>query len=87
MFDEVLPRDTGCESDSATNLVLKSLLATAPGPRAVEILAGLDGRSLDEFGQVLLVQALERQSRWLAALTHAAVAALQAPAWTDARPR
>jgi len=68
----------GSPPDTAT-ATLESLLTGAPGPAAVALLAGIEPGTLDDLGRVLLLRALERQSRWLAALQQRALAAVAGP--------
>lgn len=69
---------TGSPPDSG-NAVLECASVTEPGASVIELLAGLDPGDLDETGRLLLLRALERQSRWLAALQQRAMAAVAGP--------
>jgi len=73
------PAGTSAGRRQAVNAVLESALATQPGPAMVARLAGVDPGDLDETGRVLLLRALERQSRWLAGLQQRALAAVAGP--------
>jgi len=70
--------------EPSENAALEAALATQPGPAMVARLARLDPDTLDDLGRVLLLRALERQSRWLAALQQRAMAAVAGP--TPAHP-
>ncbi len=47
-----------------------------PGPQVVAALAEFDPRTLDDFSQVLLLKALERQRHWLDGIEQPAIAAV-----------
>ncbi len=66
--------------EPSVNAALEAALATQPGPAMVARLAGIEPGTLDDLGRVLLLRALERQARWLAALQQRALAAVAGPA-------
>lgn len=59
--------------------LLESAIATLPGPEVMVALAVLVPSELDEGARVLLLQAWERQARWVAAQQSAALAAVAGP--------
>lgn len=64
---------------SAEVELLRSLVAAPPGAVVIAQLADLDRARLDGEGRTLLLQAWERQSRWVAAQEYAALAAAAGP--------
>lgn len=59
--------------------LLTGLLNAPPGPAAMAQLAGMDPARLDDQARTLVLQAWERQSRWVAAQEYAALAAAAGP--------
>lgn len=64
---------------SAEVELLRSLATAPPGPGTIAQLAPLDRARLGDEGRTLLMQAWERQSRWVAAQEYAALAAAAGP--------
>lgn len=64
---------------SADVELVRGLLTALPGPDAIAQLAQLDPARLGDEGRTLLLQAWERQSRWVAAQEYAALTAAAGP--------
>lgn len=78
MFDgnEAGSRHAELTAEQPVNVWLESALSRQPGAEVVSLLAALDPADLDENGRLLLLRALERQSRWLAALQQRVIVAV-----------
>ena len=56
-----------CQQPAARGrCVIESVLDTGPGPESIATLTAIDPLALDDSGRLLLVEAWERQSGWLA---------------------
>jgi len=73
-------RTSAPDLEEPLELVLRSVLTAPPGVPAADVLADIDPTSLDQRGQLLLLQAWERQARWVAARQQAVLAAVAGPA-------
>lgn len=83
--DSPAPTAGSPQSAEAASALLTAVLGAEPGAQMLAQIAGLDPAGLDPDGRLLLVQALERQARWLAAVSARALAAVSGPAWLGDR--
>lgn len=81
----VRPRPPAPPSRPSASALLAAVLGAEPGAQMLAQIAGLDPAGLDPDGRLLLVQALEHQARWLAAVSARALAAVSGPAWLGDR--
>ena len=77
MFDTSRSSGAGAAGRArAARACLERIAALRPGPVAMALLDRVDAPDLDADGRVILLQAWERQSRWLASRQAAAVVAV-----------